>query len=166
MTFIAGAMANRCPLHPAPKRRHVFTEEQREARRAYGRRRYREVIQADPDLNEKHRKQTRESRQQVTNWLYEYKVAHGCIDCGWAEHHAGLELDHMCGKTEAIVKARTSVGRLKAEIEAGCCVVRCSTHHGVKSWAEKNRHSVPSGFCFVGDECDILPRSHPNQKRD
>lgn len=139
---------------------------QRERRLEYGRNYYATVVKINPDRNEIHQRRAIASREVVSDWLREYKTSRGCVDCGWDEHYAGLELDHMCGKTESIVKARTSIARLMAEIESGCCVVRCSTHHGVKSWAEKNRHSAPGGFCFIGDECDILPRSHPNQKRD
>ena len=127
---------------------------------------YQRVVRADPDKYAAHQARGAANQARVAAWLHEYKMSRGCVDCGWAEHYAGLELDHMCGKSEEIVKARSSIKRLQAEIERGCCVVRCSTHHGVKSWAEKHRHSAPTGYCHEGDACEILPRTQRTQKRD
>lgn len=163
LVFIGGYRALRCPECQAATNR-VAKQLNRKPRKgaAY----YHLVVKVDQQKLETHRLRSVSSRRIVNDWLHEYKVSRGCLDCGWAEHYAGLELDHTCGKTEEIVKARSSIKRLQAEIEHGCCVVRCSTHHGVKSWAEKNRHSDPTGYCHDGDGCAILPRTHPNQRRD
>jgi len=75
----------------------------------------------------------------VRAWLADYKLAHGCADCGYHEHFAALQLDHEGEKSLSIADARTSVERLLEEIRNGECVVRCANCHAVKTWERKQR---------------------------
>lgn len=75
----------------------------------------------------------------VRGWLADYKLKIGCVDCGYKEHFAALQLDHEGTKSVSIAKARTSIDRLLAEIESGECKVRCANCHAVKTWERKQR---------------------------
>jgi hypothetical protein len=71
--------------------------------------------------------------RRVKGWLNKYKLEHGCVDCGYREHPAALDIDHMAGKT-ANVSTLKSVRAILAEIERHQCVVRCAnciaSNHG------------------------------------
>lgn len=69
----------------------------------------------------------------VKQWVAEYKLAQGCIDCGYNEHAVALDIDHVNGKTNDIHKLK-SIGAVRAEIDRHSCVVRCANCHRVKSW--------------------------------
>lgn len=96
-------------------------------------------MREDPQRLEAHRASGRKGKATVREWLANYKLERGCIDCGYKAHHAALELDHTGPKSIEIADARTSIGRLKAEIEQGKCVVRCAICHAIKTWKEKQR---------------------------
>lgn len=76
-------------------------------------------------------------QQAVRAWLADYKMERGCVDCGFKEHPAALQLDHEGEKSIEIAAARTSVARLLKEIEDGECVVRCANCHSIKTWERK-----------------------------
>lgn len=89
------------------------------------------------DRYAKHLANARSSAQVVRDWLAAYKLAHGCIDCGYKEHSAALQLDHEGVKSVAISDARSSIARLEAEIKNGQCKVRCANCHSVRTWERK-----------------------------
>lgn len=159
--YVGGYRSVRCPGCRATLKRKRGASRPSRAGSDY----YERVVKANPARYAEHQARGARNQERVSRWLQEYKLQHGCMDCGWAEHYAGLELDHTCGKTEEIVKARSSIERLQTEIQNGCCMVRCSRCHGIKSWAEKNRHASPTGMCREGDDCAILPRTQRNQAR-
>ena len=69
-------------------------------------------------------------------YMQAIKLARGCIDCGYRDHHAALEFDHVRGEKKFIMAAlralRPSRARLDAEIAK--CEVRCSNCHRIKTW--------------------------------
>jgi len=75
--------------------------------------------------------------RKVRDWLATYKLERGCIDCGYKTHSAALQLDHEGPKAVAISTARSSIARLRAEIESGQCKVRCANCHAIKTWERK-----------------------------
>ena len=85
------------------------------------------------DRYRKHIEGGREHRRTVREWLANYKLAHGCVDCGYRKHAAALQLDHEGPKSVEIADARSSIKRLQAEIEAGHCRVRCANCHSIKT---------------------------------
>lgn len=97
-----------------------------------------EKVKQDPDKLEKYRASGRKAGRNSRKWLSAYKLEHGCCDCGYKGHSAALQLDHTGEKSAEIANLRSSVPRLKEEIEKGKCVVRCANCHSVKTWAEKN----------------------------
>lgn len=106
---------------------------------------YSRVTKQDPALLARHLERSRAGQARTRQWLADYKLSQGCIDCGFNEHPAALQLDHNGPKTAAISSLRSSVKRMLAEIESGKCVVRCANCHAIKTWAEKNGLPNPSG---------------------
>lgn len=94
-------------------------------------------IKADSERLENHTKRARSYRRNVYKWLADYKTARGCMDCGYNEHPAALQLDHTGPKVAAISELRTSIKRIEKEIEKGQCVVRCANCHAIKTWCNK-----------------------------
>lgn len=109
-----------------------MTSKQKRRRRSYL------ATKRHPKRYARHLQQGRVARKSVRVWLAEYKIAQGCKDCGYNKHSAALELDHEGPKTCEISDCRSSIARLKKEIELGKCVVRCAIHHAIKTWCEKN----------------------------
>lgn len=96
-----------------------------------------------PDRYENHMLSSRRGKKSVRQWLAEYKLKHGCVDCGYKEHSAALQLDHEGPKTAEIANCRSSVKRLLAEIESGQCKVRCANCHSIKTWERKQKPVEP-----------------------
>lgn len=107
-------------------------------KRSYGQ------TKAHPDRMAKHRASGRTSAKKTRDWLAAYKLASGCVDCGFKAHSAALQLDHEGKKSVAISEARSSIPRLKAEIEAGQCKVRCANCHAIKTWERKQNAVIES----------------------
>jgi DNA-binding transcriptional MocR family regulator len=98
----------------------------------------------------KHLAAARSSRRLVREWLAAYKLTLGCVDCGYREHAAALQLDHEGPKSVEIADARSSIKRLQAEIKAGSCKVRCANCHAVRTWQRKQVRDAGS----VGAGCE------------
>ena len=79
----------------------------------------------------------RQRYERNSEWMRNYKVSVGCKDCGYAEHHAGLEFDHIIprlgddSRTVARLMGK-SINRIMEEI-AKCDVV-CRNCHGIRTW--------------------------------
>lgn len=58
------------------------------------------------------------------------------MDCGWNEHHAGLEFDHREDKY-LNVPAMTNYSREKLLAEIAKCDVVCGTCHNMRTWNRK-----------------------------
>lgn len=97
------------------------------------------AIKNNPTRYAEHLVTSGNSAKTIRAWLAEYKTSRGCIDCGYNQHSAALQLDHMGPKTASISELRTSKERILKEITDGNCVVRCAVCHAVKTWAEKNK---------------------------
>lgn len=84
-----------------------------------------------------HKESIKKSRSLVRQWLADFKMERGCVDCGYKGHFSALQLDHEGVKSVSIAHARSSISRLKEEIEKGQCVVRCANCHSIKTWERK-----------------------------
>jgi hypothetical protein len=109
------------------------------------------ATKANPERLDKHRASARKYRQHGRDWLAGYKMQHGCVDCGYRAHHAALQLDHEGPKAVEIADARSSIKRLKAEIEAGQCKVRCANCHSIRTWERKQKSDAHGA---IGKGCD------------
>lgn len=75
----------------------------------------------------------KEKRAKNRAIVQQYKVDHGCADCGWNEHHAGLEFDHINGTKEYnVANLMSHEKRLWEEIAK--CEVVCSRCHSIRTW--------------------------------
>ena len=81
---------------------------------------------------DKLRIQDRNRYSKIQDYLRNYKLTHGCVDCGYNEHHAALEFDHISDDKEFNVCNATSISRAKKEIEK--CEVVCSNCHKIRTY--------------------------------
>lgn len=67
-------------------------------------------------------------------FLQEYKLKHGCVDCGYKAHHAGLEFDHISADKIKPVSwlAGSSMNVILREIAK--CEIVCSICHSIRTW--------------------------------
>lgn len=63
-----------------------------------------------------------------------YKVRVGCSECGYKEHAAALEFDHVRGKKRFCIANMTRHTWPKILAEIKKCEVRCSNCHRIKTW--------------------------------
>lgn len=83
--------------------------------------------------------QMRERNRLGRQFLQEYKVKLGCADCGYNEHHAGLEFDHVDGdKKYNVSELTTSPNKLEQELAK--CEVVCGTCHNIRTWERRNEN--------------------------
>jgi len=125
-----------------------------------------------------YRKYIRDRRYRRIN---KYKIAKGCIDCGYNEHPKALCFDHIIReeKTELLdasksgsnmstlvcrittvdkIKNRQYLKELFAEIRK--CEVRCQNCHSIKTWKErdymphvrKNKKIIQEESCYILDQ--------------
>lgn len=69
----------------------------------------------------------------MKTWINEFKVRHGCVDCGYNTHPAALDIDHMDGKSRGIYTIN-SIRKVQEEILNHKCVIRCANCHRIKSF--------------------------------
>lgn len=74
-------------------------------------------------------------RRRVTNreFIQNIKIERGCADCGYNDHHAGLEFDHVGEKT---LNVASMMGHTQEKIlkEISQCEVVCGTCHNIRTW--------------------------------
>ncbi len=67
----------------------------------------------------------------IQQWLRDYKLARGCMDCGYCENPAALEFHHQYGRDKSIGQY-TSFQKAKREAEK--CVVLCANCHRIRHY--------------------------------
>lgn len=63
--------------------------------------------------------------------LDEYKLKHGCIDCGYNENADALEFDHVKGNKLKTVSAMCYSSWDKIWAEIAKCEIRCANCHAI-----------------------------------
>jgi hypothetical protein len=70
------------------------------------------------------------------------KLERGCADCGYREHPAALDFDHLPG-----TKKRRNISRMLASVSKGVelidaeiakCEVVCANCHRIRTWKRKS----------------------------
>lgn len=82
-------------------------------------------------------KQQKKRRQYITTLVKRYKLRKGCEICGYKEHFAALQLDHLDPKEKerALSRMQTyNILRVKSEIRK--CRVLCANCHAVHTYAQ------------------------------
>jgi hypothetical protein len=97
-----------------------------------------EKIKQDPRKHALWKAESRRRFHRIRKWIFDYKSQRGCTDCGYNKHPSALQFDHEGVKTESIAFIRTSIARVKKEIESGKCVIRCANCHSIRHWHQKN----------------------------
>lgn len=79
--------------------------------------------------------------------LRKYKLKHRCKDCGWNEHHAGLEFDHRPRTTKYSTVAKLALqGNVQATWkEVAKCDVVCGTCHNIRTFKRRQRNRWRDG---------------------
>jgi hypothetical protein len=78
-----------------------------------------------------------ERSRKMIEFLRDYKVKKGCADCGYNEHHAGLEFDHVYGKVQNVSKMGR-YGKERVMEEVAKCDVVCGTCHNIRTFNRKH----------------------------
>jgi hypothetical protein len=96
---------------------------------------YRAEYLKDPANREKVRTAERTRATEIRRYLDAVKMASGCVDCGYREHPAALDFDHVRGEKKHLVSASKSIAQADAEIAK--CEVRCSNCHRIRTWERR-----------------------------
>lgn len=69
----------------------------------------------------------------------QFKLRSGCADCGYCEHHAGLEFDHRDGEVKAgnVAKLSLQGNKTATWAEIAKCDVVCGTCHNIRTWTRR-----------------------------
>jgi len=88
----------------------------------------------DPEMFKKYNV---ERALKMRDFLREYKVSAGCMDCGYSAHHAGLEFDHREDKFQNLA-AMIRYSKEKVLTEIAKCDVVCGTCHNIRTFNRKH----------------------------
>lgn len=76
----------------------------------------------------------KERRAKKRQEINEYKLAKGCMDCGYATHPAALQFDHRPGEVKLFnIGLSITRGREALWAEIAKCDVVCSNCHAVRT---------------------------------
>jgi|SRR5271157_1599006 len=99
---------------------------------------------ANPANREKHIKRNRALQDkrlvEIRKWVDNYKIEHGCVDCGYNTNAAALDLDHRDptqkrNTVSMLVRNMNSLDGVKTEVAK--CEVRCANCHRIKHAKER-----------------------------
>jgi len=83
----------------------------------------------------RHRAGVVERRNKLLAYVQAIKLERGCADCGYRDHPAALDFDHLPGHTKEFRIAQLSNGATKAKIDAEIakCDVVCANCHRIRT---------------------------------
>ena len=82
---------------------------------------------------EKINNRARRAKRSRMAFIYRYKLAAGCFDCGYNSHSEALQFDHVIGKKSRTISELRNAMPAKLISEINKCVVRCANCHAVKT---------------------------------
>lgn len=88
---------------------------------------------------EQTRQYHRDRYRDLLEEIERYKLEQGCADCGYKEHSAALEFDHVRGVKKANVAQLVGRGRKVVFEEISKCDVVCANCHNIRT---HNRRSA------------------------
>ena len=96
---------------------------------------------SNPALNDHDKSKTTARRRAMRQMLGDYKQQKGCIDCGFNEHAAALEFDHVRGTKLSTLSAAVAQGWAEQRVwdEVAKCEVRCSNCHAVRTYEQQRQ---------------------------
>ena len=96
-------------------------------------RRQRDNRNASPTYRARTNANDRQRTAAIKTWLNDYKLSHGCVDCGYDTHAAALDFDHVRGEKTLNISSAKSIAQAQSEIAK--CEVVCANCHRVRSFA-------------------------------
>lgn len=93
---------------------------------------YFSVYRSDPENYARALLRSRQRQARIREHVNAVKMARGCVDCGFKDHPAALDFDHVRGVKLLNVSAAKSIAQADAEIAK--CEVRCANCHRIKTW--------------------------------
>ncbi|KKM70871.1 hypothetical protein LCGC14_1436310 [marine sediment metagenome] len=81
---------------------------------------------------DKLRKQANKRKRKILDFLAEYKLSRGCVDCGYKKYSVALDFDHIKGKKRINLPFAKSINQAKQEIKK--CEVVCANCHRVRTY--------------------------------
>lgn len=105
------------------------------------------------------RLQMKKRYQHKIDFVRDYKLERGCVDCGYRKHHYALDFDHLPGMGKvndvaSMVAGTYTLDDIKAEIEK--CEVVCSNCHRVRSF-DRKQHGAEWDIARKVREAGDLP---------
>lgn len=81
-------------------------------------------------------------------WADQYKLEHGCADCGYNQHPAALDFDHRPGTIKVRdIKSGKQFGWQALQDEVAKCDVVCANCHRVRT-VERRREVMSSDTSY------------------
>lgn len=87
---------------------------------------------------EKRREFFRERYAKNQEAVRKIKLESGCVDCGYNEHHAGLEFDHVRPRIKGTVASQMGKSLKVILEEIAQCEVVCGTCHNIRSFQRES----------------------------
>ena len=107
------------------------TAEYRATHREYYREANKQYRAENPEMLKARKMRAKNFRR---DFLNRWKLAAGCVDCGYAEHAVALDFDHLDPTTKLFsLGSHGSCSMDKIINEIAKCVVRCANCHRVKT---------------------------------
>ena len=94
----------------------------------------------ESDLRARH-KYAKNKYKKNRDFLWEYKMAKGCADCGFNDNPFALHFDHLPGhvKISNLSRMLSNGSRSKILREIAKCEVVCANCHAVRTYARRAR---------------------------
>lgn len=92
----------------------------------------------NPEKVEKQRKRSELRYHQRQDYVNEIKLRLGCTDCGYKEHPAALDFDHVTNTKTANVSKMMFYTMEKLTNEINKCEVVCSNCHRIRTTKRKS----------------------------
>lgn len=100
----------------------------------------------------------RQSDQRFAAWRDEYKVAQGCVDCGYNAHPAALDFDHRDPSSKLFgLSSGGKFGWDKVMAEIAKCDIRCSNCHRIRTAEQRVLRGLEFYFPGLNDAAVVEP---------
>lgn len=105
---------------------------------------HRDIYANSKKRKEDIRKNNKKNREAVRSWVREVKLTSGCTDCGYNEHSAALEFDHINDDKEFNVSQMLSgtYSRKRIQEEMDKCEIVCANCHAIRTY-QRSHDNAP-----------------------
>lgn len=89
---------------------------------------------ANPDKVAKYVERNREDQRKRAAFIADLKIQSGCVDCGYKDHHAALDFDHVVGEKSFSISHNKMTTMKKLLDEITKCEVVCANCHRIRTF--------------------------------